>query len=68
MVVGDGWVLLRDVLYRVPPKGGPLHEIVDQVVRVGSRRVFAEPMFDIDLSRELNTSRLAVQALRQKSE
>ena len=31
IAVGDGWVLLKDVLFRVPPKGGPLREVPGQV-------------------------------------
>ena len=66
IVVGDGWVLLRDVLYRVPPKGGPLHEIVDQIVQIGARRIFSEPMFDSHISRELDSAHRAVASLKRK--
>jgi len=35
IAVGDGWVLLKDVLFRVPPKGGPLREVVDLAAQPG---------------------------------
>lgn len=31
LVIGDGWVLFKDVLYRVPPKGGPLRQITGEL-------------------------------------
>jgi hypothetical protein len=31
IAVGDGWILLKDVLYRVPPKGGPLRVLLEPV-------------------------------------
>lgn len=66
IVVGDGWVLLRDVLYRVPPKGGPLHEIVEHVVQAGAHRVLGSTTFDIDISREVNVAKRAAASLKQK--
>jgi hypothetical protein len=41
IAVGDGWVLLKDVLFRVPPKGGPLHDTVEQVLQSGLQGAFA---------------------------
>ncbi|NEI19782.1 hypothetical protein GUK30_10190 [Rhizobium leguminosarum] len=33
--IGDGWILLKDVLFRIPPKGGPLRELLDGAVQAG---------------------------------
>jgi hypothetical protein len=39
LAIGDGWVLLKDVLFRIPPKGGPLRELLDQAVEVGAQNL-----------------------------
>ena len=33
--IGDGWILLKDVLFRIPQKGGPSRELLDKAVQVG---------------------------------
>jgi hypothetical protein len=69
IAVGDGWVLLKDVLFRVPPKGGPLHDVVEQAVRSGIRGIVAGgPVAAIDrgTSHDIDALRRIVASLEQK--
>lgn len=38
VAVGDGWVLLKDVLYRIPPKGDPLRDMLGSLAHAGLQR------------------------------
>jgi hypothetical protein len=65
IAVGDGWVLLKDVLFRVPPKGGPLRELLESAVHLSPRAAIEEHL-GRGLSDELETIHRLLAAVEQR--
>jgi hypothetical protein len=64
IAIGDGWVLLKDVLFRVPPKGGPLREMLESTVHLSPRAAIQEQL-ESGLSNELETIHRLLAAVEQ---
>ena len=65
IAVGDGWVMLKDVLFRIPPKGGPLREMLEGAVHL-SPRAAIEGHLERGLSHELETIHRLMAAVEQE--
>jgi hypothetical protein len=66
LAVGDGWVLLKDVLFRVPPKGGPLRELLDQAVQIGAQGLRSD-VFKSGLSDDIEAIAKLIAAAERRS-
>lgn len=68
IAVGDGWVLLKDVLFRVPPKGGPLREVVDLAAQLSELRERDDLLAGLEsgLQGDLGSIRTLIAALERR--
>ena len=65
IAIGDGWVLLKDVLFRVPPKGGPLRDVLERAVHATPRAAL-EAHLERGLSDELETIHRLMAAVERR--